>query len=120
VHRNIASGGGAKSALAGRRLSIRINPMRLSTEQAGIIKSIIAREISPDAKIWLFGSRIDDNRRGGDIDLYVETQRPDLMDELRCKIGIEEAIDLHVDLIVARQEDQRPIAQIAKTEGQRL
>jgi predicted nucleotidyltransferase len=90
--------------------------MRLSTEQAGIIKSIIAREISPDAKIWLFGSRIDDNRRGGDIDLYVETQRPDLMDELRCKIGIEEAIDL----IVARQEDQRPIAQIAKTEGQRL
>lgn len=95
--------------------------MRLSTEQAEIIKSIIAREISPDARIWLFGSRTDDNRRGGDIDLFVETLRqPGLLGELRCKIGIEDAVDLHVDLIVAKQGDQRPIASIAKTEGQRL
>ncbi|MDP1527456.1 MAG: nucleotidyltransferase domain-containing protein [Rhodocyclaceae bacterium] len=94
--------------------------MRISSEQTEIIKSIIAREISADAKIWLFGSRTDDRRRGGDIDLFVETQRPDLLGELRCKINIEDAIDLHVDLIVARQDDQRPIACIAKTEGRRL
>jgi hypothetical protein len=108
------------SALARRQPSIRIKSMRLSTEQAEIIKSIIAREISPDAKIWLFGSRIDDNRRGGDVDLFVETKRPDMMGELRCMIGIEEAVDLHVDLIVSQQNDNRPIAFIAKAEGQRL
>jgi predicted nucleotidyltransferase len=42
-----------------------------------IIKSIIARKISSDAKIWLFGSRTDDNRSGGDIDLFVETRTGD-------------------------------------------
>jgi predicted nucleotidyltransferase len=94
--------------------------MRLSIEQTEIIKSIVAREISPDARIWLFGSRVDDSRRGGDIDLFVETQHSNLMRELRCRIDIEEAVDLHVDLIVARQDDQRPIAFIAKTEGLRL
>jgi predicted nucleotidyltransferase len=94
--------------------------MRLSTEQTEIIKSIIAREISSDAKIWLFGSRTDDSRRGGDIDLFVETGHPDFQGELRCKISIEDAVDLHVDLVVATPDDQRPIACIAKTEGLRL
>ena len=94
--------------------------MRLSPEQTRLIRSIVAREFSPDARIWLFGSRVDDERRGGDIDLYVETEQPGLLHELRCKIDLEEAVDLHVDLIVARPGDDRPIARIAKSEGIRL
>jgi predicted nucleotidyltransferase len=91
--------------------------MRLTPEQARIIKAVVMREFEPDAHIWLFGSRANDLRRGGDVDLYVETRRPELLRELRCKIGIEEEIDLHVDLIVAGPGDDRPISRIAKTEG---
>lgn len=91
--------------------------MRLDEQQTRIIKTIVAREFEPEARIWLFGSRRDDTRRGGDIDLYVETRRPELLRELRCRIGIEEAIDLAVDLIVASPGDDRPIARIAKEEG---
>lgn len=91
--------------------------MRLNEEQSRIIKAFVAREFEPDARVWLFGSRADDTRRGGDIDLYVETRHPELLRELRCKIGIEDATDLHVDLIVADPGDDRPIARIAKKEG---
>ena len=82
-----------------------------------VIRETIAREISPNVRVWLFGSRTDDARRGGDVDLCVETDSPPLLRELQCKIDLEEALDLHVDLIVARSGDARPIDEISKTEG---
>jgi predicted nucleotidyltransferase len=91
--------------------------MRLDEQQTRTIKTLVVREFEPDARVWLFGSRVDETRRGGDVDLYVETSHPELMRELRCKMEIEEAIDLHVDLIVAKPGDARPIAHIAKKEG---
>ena len=94
--------------------------MRLTPEQTRIIKTAVAREFEPDARIWLFGSRVDDQRRGGDVDLFVEPRHADLMRELRCKIAIEEAVDLHVDLIIAQPGDDRPISRIARSEGIRL
>jgi predicted nucleotidyltransferase len=94
--------------------------MRLSPDQLRAIKTLIEREFDADTRIWLFGSRVDDSRRGGDIDLYIETEHPRLLNELRCKVDIEEAVDLHVDLIVALPDDHRPIARIAKSQGIRL
>jgi len=94
--------------------------MRLTPEQTRIIKAAVARELEPDARIWLFGSRVDDERRGGDVDLFVETRNADLLRELRCKIAIEEAVDLHVDLVIAPPGDDRPISRIARSKGIRL
>lgn len=91
--------------------------MRITPKQTHLIKKTIAREIDPGANVWLFGSRVDDQRRGGDIDLYVETNYPGLMRELHCKIKLEEALDLHVDLIIRRPGENHPIHQIAKTGG---
>jgi len=47
--------------------------MRLSSDQTQIIKEAVARLVGPASWIWLFGSRVGDALRGGDIDLLVET-----------------------------------------------
>ena len=82
-------------------------PMRLTAEQVETIRQRIQRHIGPHARIWLFGSRVDDSRRGGDVDLYVEPETPpDLVARLRCKSALADALDLNVGLIV--QQPGRP------------
>lgn len=46
--------------------------MRLSEQEQHIIREAILAEDS-SATVYLFGSRTDDNRKGGDIDLFLET-----------------------------------------------
>jgi|CXWL01.1.fsa_nt_gi predicted nucleotidyltransferase len=95
--------------------------MRLTPTQHQCILQAIHQSFGGDAKVWLFGSRVDDVRRGGDVDLYVETDRVNtLMSALRCKIVIEESLDLHVDLVVNENAQDKPIYQIAKKQGIQL
>ncbi len=47
--------------------------MRLDQEVAQYLKQLIQSEIS-GSTIYLFGSRIDDHARGGDIDLLILTE----------------------------------------------
>lgn len=91
--------------------------MRISPTQARIITQGVHRHLGESARMWLFGSRLDDQKRGGDVDLYIETGPHTLMDELRCKVQLEEALDIPVDLIVRSHNDDTPIANIAKAEG---
>jgi len=72
-----------------------------SFEQEMILKAI-HDQLGETAKIWLFGSRVDDNKKGGDIDLYVETDRhhPDcwqrkifIISTLQTQIG-DQKIDI--------------------------
>jgi len=46
--------------------------MRLSQRQVNVIQQTVAELAGKDATVRLFGSRADDNARGGDIDLLVE------------------------------------------------
>lgn len=46
--------------------------MRLNETVREIIKSEVDSQLGPDAVVRLFGSRVDDTRRGGDIDLLIE------------------------------------------------
>lgn len=46
--------------------------MRLTAAEIAIIRSLVQAQLGPDSRIWLFGSRLDDRARGGDIDLYIE------------------------------------------------
>jgi predicted nucleotidyltransferase len=46
--------------------------MRLLPEHIAVIKLASAEVIGAEASVRLFGSRLDDQARGGDIDLLVE------------------------------------------------
>lgn len=48
--------------------------MRLTEFQRATIKAAVFNVIDTDSRIWLFGSRVDDTKRGGDIDLLIETE----------------------------------------------
>lgn len=50
--------------------------MRISEEDKIAIISEFKKSFSPDDHLWLFGSRVDDTKKGGDIDLYVQTHLP--------------------------------------------
>lgn len=49
--------------------------MRLSKEQRTIIRTKVKQVLGENVRIWLFGSRVDDAARGGDIDLYLECDK---------------------------------------------
>ena len=70
------------------------------------------------SKIWLFGSRVDDQRRGGDVELYVEPESvPSLVGRLLCKSALADVLDLTVDLIVQQPGRDLPIYRIARRSG---
>lgn len=94
--------------------------MRITPAQVHLIARSIQQHLGPSARIWLFGSRLDDRKHGGDLDLYVEADPQPILEAVRCKVELEEQLDLPVDLIVRGRDDASPIALIAKQEGRPL
>ncbi|BCG64704.1 MAG: toxin [Methyloprofundus sp.] len=73
--------------------------MRLDTIQIKALKNAL-KNLNNEDEVYLFGSRVDDNKRGGDIDLLIFSQQPSF--ELSRKITrdffklCEEKIDVLV------------------------
>lgn len=101
--------------------------MRLTPTQATTIRDAVHRHFGADADVRLFGSRTDDSKRGGDIDLYIEADIPAsdsvfrkemaLLAELYIKLGEQK-----IDLVVKRrgQTAELPIHRVARETGVRL
>jgi len=96
--------------------------MRLSNHQATQIKNAADRVLGAPNRVWLFGSRADDTRRGGDVDLLVETDMvlPNRAQTI-CKIygAIIMALgDRKVDVLLKDgRTPNAPIFDIAKRTG---
>ena len=93
--------------------------MRLDDNEIEIIKSNILKYID-DAKIMLFGSRADDAKRGGDIDIFIQTKhKVSLSDKLNILSDIEiDGIERKVDLVIKTPFKKRQsIFEIAEKEG---
>ena len=90
--------------------------MRLTNRERNIIKAAILQRDS-QAKIFLFGSRADDHKKGGDIDLLILSKVLSFSDKLKIKIAIfEELEEQKIDMIIA-VDDSDPFVKIALDEG---
>ncbi|QFY90690.1 hypothetical protein D5125_15110 [Magnetovirga frankeli] len=93
--------------------------MRLSKQQHDAIVTTFL-EVFGRGEIRLFGSRVRDDLRGGDIDLYVNPDETDqlamkrvtYLARLKRKIGEQK-----IDLVLAASPAERAIDQEAQTNG---
>ena len=93
--------------------------MRLNPQQIRSIQRLVSKQLGADTRLWLFGSRADDQRLGGDVDLLAEPTQPvALMQTLACRVKLADALDLKVDLLVRQPgEPEQPIHHIARATG---
>lgn len=103
--------------------------MRLSPAQITLLRSAAAQRFGSGAALWLFGSRVDDQLRGGDVDLYIET--PECDPDRLIASRLHFLADLHdtaefegerIDLVINSplHRDVLPVHQVARAEGIRL
>lgn len=96
--------------------------MRLTEKQQTIIRTACQQHF-PDGQCWLFGSRVDDNKRGGDIDLYIETSETDVTNIVNAKLAFLVTLsrqlgEQKIDVVVHRASSEMlSIHQIAKQTG---
>ncbi|MDX8404971.1 MAG: nucleotidyltransferase domain-containing protein [Mariprofundus sp.] len=95
--------------------------MRLSEEQQQHIHEAVCLVFGENAQVYLFGSRVDDSKRGGDIDLYLEVNDSPDWFQRKLRLGVELVRRLgerKIDLLVHRHGTPKSaIHQIAKASG---
>lgn len=96
--------------------------MRLNPAQTRLILQCVRQQFGDDARVMLFGSRLDDKARGGDVDLLVETEAvPSLHQRVLATMALEQALNLPVDIVaMQRGTPGSAFAQIARSVAQPL
>ncbi|WP_022947226.1 nucleotidyltransferase domain-containing protein [Methylohalobius crimeensis] len=96
--------------------------MRLTREQRQRIIQTISRLAGESAQVYLFGSRLDDQARGGDVDLLIETDvLPAFIDRARVQMELESRLGLPVDIVwKERDRAPTPFQAIARSGAARL
>ncbi len=90
--------------------------MRLSSHEHQTIVQAV-RSLDPAAEVYLFGSRADPNKRGGDIDLLILSKtlsKPDIR-KIRWKI-CDDIGEQKIDIVIAK-DTTAPFVKIALSKG---
>lgn len=79
--------------------------MRLTDHQRSIICQAASKCFGASSRVRLFGSRIDDRARGGDVDLLIQTDIQDTCTIVRAEIDfqlqVQHALGSHqIDLLI--------------------
>jgi predicted nucleotidyltransferase len=74
--------------------------MRLTDEQIRVIVNTVRAQAGSAARVVVFGSRIDDRCRGGDLDLLIESSPAiSLIQRAKIKQTLESELRMPVDII---------------------
>jgi predicted nucleotidyltransferase len=99
--------------------------MRLTPFQQSELKAIAREVCGEDVQVFVFGSRLDDNKKGGDIDLLIKVNQvvtnpawivAKVQAKAMIKLG-EQKIDVLID---APNLTRLPIYDIALSQGEAL
>ena len=91
--------------------------MRLSHEERAALKGELAK-ISPEAKIYLFGSRVDDGKRGGDIDLLIVSGDLTKRDLRRLRLAFFERFgEQKIDILLEDGSFTDPFVQMVRSQA---
>jgi len=95
--------------------------MRVKTEKLQYLKRSI-REYLPDAAIYLIGSRVNDNLKGGDIDILVIGERELTGQEKRnIKLAFYKALgEQKLDIISFADCDSSTFKELALLDSEEL
>jgi predicted nucleotidyltransferase len=95
--------------------------MRLLAQEIEAIRTAVREVFGATATVRLFGSRVRDDLRGGDIDLFVEVEsgQISIANEQRLRDRIAPVVgDLRVDVILhGRDAPPTPLGRIALRDG---
>ena len=114
--------------------------MRLTPAQIDAIRQAATSAFGQGTSVWLFGSRVDDTKKGGDIDLLVcpnmrtseagsdstnladtANLKPSFMQKIKMLNLLEQQLgERKIDIVVEHPQDLRPIVEVAHTTGIRL
>jgi predicted nucleotidyltransferase len=96
--------------------------MRLTPDTCRTIKESVLDMFGPNATVRVFGSRTNDEARGGDIDLLVECAEP-VKDRLKKSLALTARLqirlgDQRIDVIVTDPETKpQSVHEIARRTG---
>jgi len=101
--------------------------MRLTAYQNSFIQQKTVLFFGADSHVWLFGSRVDDDKKGGDIDLYIEPEIQESEKLVDARLNF--LVEMHrvlgeqkIDLVLHRSQSNQdlPIYRVAKETGVKL
>jgi predicted nucleotidyltransferase len=101
--------------------------VRLTALQADAIRVGVLKNFGNSTRAWLFGSRVDEQRTGGDIDIYIEPEIQDPAELIDAKLHF--LLELHqklgeqkIDVVIRRAafKEDLSIYRVARETGVQL
>ena len=89
-------------------------------EKTAIVDAV--KSTDPDAKVWLFGSRADDSKKGGDIDIAILSGsiKKDVMKQIQVRRFICNRVGEQKIDIVTSTDGKEAFFRLAVEEGIQL